>query len=283
MAADYVINLIIEGIPGCKLPHGALLDSQWSGLSEEEVLARLLEDAAGGGEAYEDAAGGWAAADSIDSAGSPQDLSAQWAQAVQQAAALGARQGQLVGSIGRLAAVQSVRRIDWRAALAGFLTAPLPDRADWSRTSRRAAGRGYIVPRHCTEQALLHMVVVRDTSGSISDADLGRCNAVIEAVMAQHPGLAVTLLDCDAQVHAQITLCPGDKVPAHAQGGDGTDFRPAFAVIDALVADEMRIGGVVYITDLAGTFPADAPAYPVLWVTAEDNAAVPFGSVVTIN
>ena len=51
-------------------------------------------------------------------------------------------------------------------------------------------------------------------------------------------------------------------------GGGGTDFRPAFAYVDRLVAqgELPQLGGVLYFTDGYGVFPAEAPEYPAAFV-----------------
>ena len=41
-AGDYAINAVLSTIPGIKMPEGGLLDEQFDGLAEEEILARLL-------------------------------------------------------------------------------------------------------------------------------------------------------------------------------------------------------------------------------------------------
>src|SRR3546814_1023040 len=44
------------------------------------------------------------------------------------------------------------------------------------------------------------------------------------------------------------------------KGGGGTDFRPAIAL-----AETMRPDLIVYLTDLAGTFPDRKPRTPIIW------------------
>ena len=51
-------------------------------------------------------------------------------------------------------------------------------------------------------------------------------------------------------------------------GGGGTDFRPAFAYVDRLIAqgELPQLGGLLYFTDGYGVFPAEAPEYPSAFV-----------------
>jgi predicted metal-dependent peptidase len=65
-----------------------------------------------------------------------------------------------------------------------------------------------------------------------------------------------------------------------ASGGGGTSFIPPFEWIKAN-DDEEKIDAAVYLTDLMGSFPREAPPYPVIWCTILPGE-VPFGDVVNI-
>ena len=83
-------------------------------------------------------------------------------------------------------------------------------------------------------------------------------------------------------MQAEYRLTPGDELPTQAEGGGGTDFRPAFARVAELEAEGERIAGLVYLTDLLGYFPnADDVSIPTLWVATTDHAA-PFGRTVRV-
>ena len=62
------------------------------------------------------------------------------------------------------------------------------------------------------------------------------------------------------------------------KGGGGTDFRPVF---DYITEHDLKPETMVYLTDLYGDFPHEAPAYPVVWA-ATTNENVPWGDVVRI-
>jgi len=69
------------------------------------------------------------------------------------------------------------------------------------------------------------------------------------------------------------------------KGGGGTDFRPVFEEIAEM---GLEPDALIYFTDSYGSFPTEAPTYPVLWgdITGkpEDEARerYPFGDVVCI-
>ena len=56
-------------------------------------------------------------------------------------------------------------------------------------------------------------------------------------------------------------------------GFGGTDFRPAFAYVDRLVAEGVfeNLGGLVYFTDGWGVYPEWMPDYKVAFVFYDEN------------
>jgi predicted metal-dependent peptidase len=60
------------------------------------------------------------------------------------------------------------------------------------------------------------------------------------------------------------------------KGGGGTDFRPVF---DRIAEEPEPPNALVYLTDLYGSFPDQAPAYPVIWAANNDQTG-PFGETV---
>ena len=61
-------------------------------------------------------------------------------------------------------------------------------------------------------------------------------------------------------------------------GDGGTDLRPCF---DGLRERGTVPEALVFLTDLCGTFPNEAPAYPIIWASTENRRA-PFGQVVSM-
>ena len=69
---------------------------------------------------------------------------------------------------------------------------------------------------------------------------------------------------------------PGSAFDLNPVGGGGTDFGPCFEWLDE---HGIRPQTLVFLTDLCGSFPACAPAYPVLWASTGSQKA-PFGEVI---
>jgi len=84
---------------------------------------------------------------------------------------------------------------------------------------------------------------------------------------------------CDARVHLVNEYEPGDTIGAEAPGGGGTDFRP---VSDEIARWDEPPKALIFLTDLDGQFPAEAPEYPVPWVRVGQHRTPPWGECVQI-
>jgi predicted metal-dependent peptidase len=125
------------------------------------------------------------------------------------------------------------------------------------------------------------IVVVRDTSGSI-DRDL--CSEFSGQVTNLCADLrcSAIVLDCDTRIHAEYRLDAGDECPLDARGGGGTDFAPAFDRVRELIDDGENIAGMIYLTDLDGSFPDEPADYPVLWAAYNTTGSAPFGRTIHV-
>jgi predicted metal-dependent peptidase len=98
----------------------------------------------------------------------------------------------------------------------------------YGRPSRRSAGLpGVILPS--LRRRPPRVCVVIDTSGSVSDAELGGALLEVAAIARALGGRAdlVTVLCCDAAAHVAQPLCRAEGITL--VGGGGTDLRAGFA------------------------------------------------------
>ena len=152
----------------------------------------------------------------------------------------------------------------------------------WRRPNRRLLHAGFFPGLDGEECPPL--VVVVDTSGSITDRIIAAFNDKVSLAVAHFRPRAVTVIYCDDAVQGEPQTYDPDSFPGIApHGGGGTDFRPPFAWVEEHAED--MPAALVYLTDLEGRFPAEPPAYPVIWgaVPSWRQSAAPFGQTVRLS
>lgn len=126
------------------------------------------------------------------------------------------------------------------------------------------------------------LVLVLDTSGSISESTYARFLAEAQAVLDELHPEELHLLSVSCSLMDAVVLEDGGMVPDKLRGGGGTRFQPAF--------DYVREHGIdpeafVYLTDgySSDLDQLQEPEYPVLWLTYGLPAnQYPFGNVYTV-
>jgi predicted metal-dependent peptidase len=149
----------------------------------------------------------------------------------------------------------------WRDLLRGAIRSAVSasgtgDDYTYGRPARRSAGvPGVVLPslRHTPPR----VSVVIDTSGSVSDAELGSALletfAIVRAVGGRRD--LVRVVSCDAAARIAQPLCRAEDIAL--VGGGGTDLRAGFA--EALRA-QARPDVIVVLTDGHTPWPASRPA-----------------------
>jgi len=169
-------------------------------------------------------------------------------------------------------------KVDWRAVLKDYCTRLNKDGWSYERTNSSYRAMGIYVPGR-RSKALGTVVIVRDTSGSLVNKQTEIATEAFKILSEMRPEKTI-IIDADDSVHRVLELGPGDEMPDKAMGGGGTDFRPAFDKIEEL---GIQPDIMVFITDLCGEFPADAPMYPVIWALIDSGSEnPPWGMTVEI-
>ncbi|MEV4613553.1 VWA-like domain-containing protein [Kitasatospora sp. NPDC049258] len=125
----------------------------------------------------------------------------------------------------------------------------------YGRPSRRSAGvPGAVLPS--LRRRPPRVAVVIDTSGSVSDAELGSALLEVAAISRAVGGRRdqVTVLPCDAAARVVHPLCRAEGIPL--LGGGGTDLRTGFA---KALATQPRPDVIVVLTDGQTPWPARRP------------------------
>ena len=178
--------------------------------------------------------------------------------------------------------------VDWRTVLGRDARRAVADSVGsgaftYRIPSRRQAGIGYgvgcpVLPGLRRPRPLIAFVA--DTSGSMEEDGgyvLSEAPAVLEAA-----GGDLIFIAADSAVHERARVCTLAQMRGLLRGGGGTDFRPAFALLE-----RERVDVAVYATD-GCVGPDDLPAYPprmrVIWLIVPGGRRPPcnWGQVVRI-
>ncbi|WP_433405790.1 vWA domain-containing protein [Streptomyces sp. CA-146814] len=125
----------------------------------------------------------------------------------------------------------------------------------YGRPSRRSAGLpGVVLPSLRRRPPRVSVVI--DTSGSVSDAELGSALLEVAAISRAVGGRRdlVTVLACDAATRVVHPLCRAEGIPL--LGGGGTDLRAGFA---KALSSRPRPDAVVILTDGQTPWPTAQP------------------------
>ncbi|MCD8086510.1 MAG: VWA-like domain-containing protein [Clostridiales bacterium] len=131
-------------------------------------------------------------------------------------------------------------------------------------------------------QKIQDFVIVIDTSDSCSDgvieAFLGETRAILRQQDAFFQHMNLHIIQSDAAVQMDTVLHSPAEFDRFVdsftvKGYGGTDFRPAFAYVDRLLAQgQLReLKGLLYFTDGFGDYPQRKPAYETAFVFFEDD------------
>jgi predicted metal-dependent peptidase len=151
----------------------------------------------------------------------------------------------------------------------------------YARPHRRQAtlGGANSPIRPSTFDPMVEAAVVVDTSGSMGEAEILLALTEIDSIL-RATGSSVTVLSCDAKVHATGKVTRAADAAKLLKGGGGTDFRPAF---DALAP--LRPAVTVVVTDGYGPAPSSAPVWTdTIWVLVGQYTQRPceWGEVVEV-
>jgi len=308
MACDYAINPILVDA-GLTLPKDVLSDSRFRGMSAERIYNLIEEDEkqegssgeSGGqsgigsaapedGSLQNDESGNEPQAPSTpggvgqvldapepeaESGASVAEQAREWQIAVEQAETVAKVAGKLPGSAVRAKEASQAARVDWRELLRRAWSDTMPADYSWTCPNRRHVWAGLYLPG-ITSEGVGEIAIAVDCSGSISPRQLGLFEAEIRSILAGQRPRLVHVLYFDTAVQKVETYQAGQPVSLSPVGGGGTDFTPCF--------DWLREHGIVpqylvFLTDLCGRFPSEAPTFPVIWASTETQRA-PFGQVV---
>ncbi len=207
-----------------------------------------------------------------------QDLAVQWQQRMAGAAQQALQAGKLSGEMARLVDHLLQPQLPWRQILAKYMSASARDDYNYTRPSKREGDA--ILPSLRSKQ--VDMLVVLDTSGSISQSEMESFLSEVDAIKGQVRA-RVTLHACDNKLDKlgpwEYEYWDEFKMPESISGGGGTSFEPIF---EWLERQGRQPDLLVYFTDAEGKFSQIEPNYPVIWLV-KGKAKVPWGQRIQLN
>lgn len=305
VAADYVINdMLIKSQIG-RMPKCGLHDLRFTGdMLVEDVYKELMkkpppqgggggkgQDGKGEGEGAPDGSNGGIPSKEGSDGKEPMDthiyepaqvaeveMKRAIATAVQQAKSMGKMPSQLERWVEETLRPQ----VNWKEKLR-LMVSRLATRDSTTWTSphrRRLVSQKVYLPSY-TGFGAGEMVGVTDTSGSMGSKEFDASWAEFSDIIMNCRPERMWLMACDAEVHNVHELPSYHDIYSsrpEMRGGGGTSFVPPFEKVEEL---GIRPVVLVYFTDGYGTFPDEAPDYPVIWVMTTDVVA-PFGETIKV-
>jgi predicted metal-dependent peptidase len=318
-AIDYATNLMLVEL-GLKMPKVGLLDRVFRGMTAEQIYERLakqskqdtskdvvgkFQSSSGAGDEQSSTPDGGAEVPASAPKGwdlhiAPNDLRGLSARAREfpsaderkrmRIAITRVMSDKLCGTAAGLfeSEIQQARgsQIPWRNLVSRFFTGLRRDDYRLIPPNKKHIWRGIYLPS-MGAPGPNHIVVAVDTSGSMSDRELGTILGELDKLRSATE-CRLTLIQCDAKIQKveefdEYSSTRLDRFKF--LGGGGTRFEPVFDWIrDQFRQGMFQLDALIYLTDGFGSFPPKPPPYPVLWImTSHSRPDVPFGEVIRID
>jgi predicted metal-dependent peptidase len=265
-ACDYAINLILKNSGFTPWMH-CLLNTEYKGMSAEQIYELLYdtgEDDPMGQDLREP--------ENMDQEGKPR-AQREIQQKIAQAANVARMAGKLPGDIARLVDEILNPTVPWQDMLREYMTRITKDDESWSRRNRRF-GSVYLPARY--SERMGELVIIGDTSGSISAKELNAVAAEVQAIAETVRPETIRVVWADAKVCGEQTFEMGETITFEPKGGGGTDMRVPLEYVEQYQPEI-----VILATDGYTPWPRVEPPYPLI-VCCSTKAEVPIGNVVRL-
>lgn len=274
-ACDFAANPILKEA-GLPLGSNWLYHTAYVGKSADEIYSMLPEDDSAGDPLCDVQQPG--ASGDADGTGNADgsDIAVDWKIATVQAVKVAQGHGSLPNQIKKILDDVLTPEIPWKDALASFMTERVKDDYTWRRPNPYYAHTGIYLPT-MDGIGMGEMVIALDTSGSVASV-LDEFGSTVKDIVAAVRPQRVHVIYCDAEINRVDVFERGQALNLEAVGGGGTDFRPVF---DYIKNNSINPACTLYLTDMYGSFPQEAPQYPVLWCATSDVRG-PFGDTLRI-
>ena len=299
IAADIVVNGMIENEGICKIPSFGIRDKKLEKFSVEEVYEMinknnkeyqlnfidLIENKKEFDNSNQNKVNNIDNTESgeigICDLNSEADIRAYWKQAISDAKIISKNSGNIstADSFTRHLGEILEPEIDWKAKLWNFL---VRTPTDFGGFDRRLIHSGIYLEN--LEGESINVFCCIDTSGSILDKEIDKFMSEVKGIMDSYPNLNCKIWYADHHCYGPYEIKSTSNIPKPI-GGGGTNFAPFFKHILKYKYGKNE-AVCIYLTDGYGEFPSKKPDLPVLWVIVPGGASnefFPFGEVVRLN
>jgi predicted metal-dependent peptidase len=178
--------------------------------------------------------------------------------------------GSVPGDIAAMVNEMNKSQVNWKQQLRQFYVATLKSTRMPTR-KRRNRRYGILQPGN-KKKPELHLALCVDTSGSVSDEELGMFWGEMQAISSL--GVKITIIEADCTVQNVYDFEP-KKTPSFS-GRGGTAYTPAIEK-----AIELKADGIIYCGDFDTADTPEDPRKPFLWVGVRNSPPpATFGRVV---
>ena len=287
IAADIVVNDLIDLNTSFTLPKGAIRDKSFRKKSVEYVYEQLIKNKKKlkllklhHPDLISDRAD-ITQTKQIDE-NEQHEIETYWKdniQVLQKSAEINKDKGSIPGGLEAEIGTVLEPEVDWRTALWKFV-AKTP--SDFDEYDRRFFYRGLYLEG--LESESINVSVCIDTSGSVSDHLLEQFMGELKGILRSYPHVKCDLFYADWSLNGPYEIDSIEGVPK-VIGRGGTSFKPFFNYIKKNNDHFNSNKALIYLTDGFGDFPKDASA-PTMWIVCKDGLETnqfPFGDVIRIS
>ena len=264
IATDYAINLIVTD-SNFELPPGILLDRQYENKTAEQIYDIILKKA-------KITQQEWGQGDILNSRLDKEKLSQQAKEMLVQAQTACDVKGQgaqvpkfIRAHIGHLLNP----KLPWNIILQSYLEEYQPDDHSWNRPRRCYLPTFYLPARF--SPAISHLVVARDTSGSITRQEERVQLTEIQSIRDTFSLDRLTIYGVSTCIDNKYEIEPNDDILSlKFSSHGGTSFNSFFSEI---AQDPPTI--LIFFSDLRVRFDWPPPTYDVIWINTGKERRTP--------
>ena len=188
----------------------------------------------------------------------------------------GESQGALPGEATRMMDELLNPKLNYDEILHRFMDDQAKDDYSWTRPNRRYMPDFYLPGQY--SEALGHITVAIDTSGSVSDEDMKKMLSEINYIRERYKPKMLVVMDCDWDVYHVHEMDENDDrsiLDLELKGGGGTAFEPVMKK-----CSEMETNLLIYFTDLYADPIKEEQPFPIVWLCHSNHEPAEIGETI---